>query len=74
MPPLPKTNCWTNGHKEMLNVTIEPMIRKMNKAIILGDFNCREVNWETLECEGNENTQGNGILKMTVTPKGQARG
>ena len=54
----PKTNMWEiNTYKNMHNetrATLEGMIRKNYKVLLVGDFNSKEINWEKLEIQENE--------------------
>ena len=53
----PKTNTWRlEEHKEMQNEVLEcidNVIRKDKKAMLVGDFNCKGVNWEEMEVNSN---------------------
>ena len=51
----PRTNAWDiNEYKQMQQETknsITDMIESDNTVLLVGDFNCKEVNWEELELE-----------------------
>ena len=53
----PKTNAWKlEEHKEMQKEVLEcmdSMIRKDNKILLMGDFNCKNVRWEEMEIDRN---------------------
>ena len=66
----PKTKTWNEErYKNMLNKTecfLKKEIQNNKKVILTGDFNCKEVNWENYEAEGNNFTWGNRLLKLTT--------
>ena len=66
----PKTRNWNEEkYKSMLDKTerfLQNQIHNSKKVILTGDFNCKEVNWENYEAEGNEFTWGNRLLKLTT--------
>ena len=65
VPPI--TNAWTkNDHEVMLEETINEMERLVlrNKNVfIVGDFNCKEINWEEGTYRGGENSWSNKLMK-----------
>ena len=66
----PKTNSWkTDEYEKLLNDTTENLRRiiKLNKKVLLaGDFNCKDVNWDTFESFGSENSWGEQLLTLTM--------
>ncbi len=46
--------------------SINQIIGNSKEMLLLGDFNCKEVKWESYECEGDENNRGNKILKLAM--------
>ena len=67
----PKTNTWGLAeHQEMQRevlTSLGKMLRKDKKILLLGDFNCKNINWDAMEiCEnggprgGRTITDGNG--------------
>jgi len=66
----PKTSAWrVTEYKEMLKDTIgslEEMMRSNKKVILMGDFNCGEVDWENLDTHGSEDSWGSIFLQMTL--------
>ncbi|XP_050725009.1 uncharacterized protein LOC127002828 [Eriocheir sinensis] len=53
----------------MIEDTIQSLSRllKANKRVLLvGDFKCKEVNWETFESGGNETAWGERFLRLTM--------
>lgn len=66
----PKTRAW-NGeeYEEMLNDTcrcLERLLKESRNIILMGDFNCKEVNWEEWDTEGGEDSWGNRILNLAM--------
>ncbi len=65
----PKTNTWsTEEYDEIIEDTITCLknLIKSRKVLLVGDFNCKEVNWETYEGEGGKDAWGDRFLKMTT--------
>ena len=56
MPP--KTNTWKlEEYKAMQKDVLkclDDMMRKDRKVLLVGDFNCKGVNWKEIEGNGNE--------------------
>lgn len=66
----PKTGSWsTEEHKEMLKDTqtsLETIMKQRTELILVGDFNCKEVDWENWQTEGSGNTWGSVLLDMAM--------
>ena len=62
----PLTMAWMKEeHGRMINDTIEELseIASQNKdVLIVGDFNCKEINWEEMACKGSEESWGVRLL------------
>ena len=60
VPPL--TGAWTRtSHEEMRNetlVSLERIIRRSERILLCGDFNCKEVDWEGMEPGYEESSWG----------------
>ena len=66
----PKTNVWKmeehrEMHKEVLKC-LEGLIRKGNKILLMGDFNCRDVNWKELEGKEIAGTWSEKLLQLIM--------
>ena len=68
VPPL--TNAWRRDeHWNMLEDTIrelEETIGKEEDVMIIGDFNCKEVNWEEKDCQGGEGSWSDRLLSWAI--------
>ena len=57
----PKTRAWSEvDYHKMLDDTViclQKMVSKSDNILVMGDFNCKEVQWEDWSTEG-----GGGIL------------
>ena len=66
----PKTRSWNSlEHKEMQKETLlnlEKLIDCCGNLTIMGDFNCKEVNWEEWTTEGSDESWGSEILKLAM--------
>ena len=66
----PKTRSWNEErYKNMINRTVdflENEIPNNKKVIVTGDFNCKEVDWENFETEGEEDSWGNRLLRLAT--------
>ena len=66
----PKTNTWKlEEHKEMQKEVlrcIEKMLERDKKVLIVGDFNCKSMNWAEMEVTGNEGLWSEGLLQMAM--------
>ena len=66
----PKTKYWTTEeHEQMLRDTVESLewiIRGSKRVIMVGDFNCNNVKWETFEGDEDERSWGNRLLNLTL--------
>ena len=48
------------------NDSLEGMMKNNKKVILVGDFNCGNIDWENLEAPGNENSWGNRLLQLAM--------
>ena len=68
VPPL--TNAWTKrDHEIMLKETMnemEKIVSRDKNVLMVGDFNCKEINWEERTCRGGENSWNNILLSWAV--------
>ena len=66
----PKTNTWGLAeHQEMQRevlTSLGNMLRKDKKILLLGDFNCKNINWEVMEVCGNGGRWGEELLQMAM--------
>uniref|UniRef100_A0A0P4VVH6 Uncharacterized protein n=1 Tax=Scylla olivacea TaxID=85551 RepID=A0A0P4VVH6_SCYOL len=66
----PKTNSWSKeDYEKIIEDTIKCLskLTKINKRLLLvGDFSCKEINWETFKAGGNETAWGERFLKLTT--------
>ena len=66
----PKTNTWRlEKHKEMQKEVlkcIDNIIRKDKKAMLVGDFNCKGVNWEEMEVNNNADVWSEEVLQLAM--------
>ena len=66
----PKTNTWTNEeYDKMIEDTLKDLnriIRKSKIVLLVGDFNCKEINWESFEAGGNQSEWGERFLNLTM--------
>ena len=66
----PRTNAWEiNEYKQMQQETINSitaMIKTDNKVLLLGDFNCKEVNWEEIELDEGAGAWGEELLQTMM--------
>ncbi len=66
----PMTNGWRKEeHKEMLVDVLkglEKIVMENSDIVIVGDFNCKEINWETLTTTGSKNSWSNRQLNWVV--------
>ena len=42
------------------------MIRKDNKILLMGDFNCKNVRWEEMEIDGNAEPWSKEMLQLAM--------
>ena len=65
----PKTASWTTeAHGNLIDNTIrtlEEAVRSCKHVILTGDFNCKNVKWESFEADGDD-TVGAKVLKLTT--------
>lgn len=66
----PKTRAWNNiEHRELLiesRLEMNELIRHCGDLTVLGDFNCKEVNWEEFTTDGGEESWGSEVLNLAV--------
>ena len=66
----PKTNAWsTEEYQNMLRETTDQLyslVEGSNKPILLGDFNCKEVNWEQYTTPDSDESWGNALLNLVM--------
>ena len=65
----PKTNTWKlEEYKAMQEVLkcLGNMMRKDIKVLLVGDFNCKGVNWKEMERSGTEGTWSEEMLKLVM--------
>ena len=67
---LPRTNTWKPEEyktlqKEVLKCLAD-MMRKDRKVLLMGDFNCRGVNWKEMEGSGTEGSWSEEMLKLVM--------
>ncbi len=64
----PKTNEWTEElYKKKLENAIEclrRLLKEKDKILIIGDFNCKEVSWESWSAEGSEASSGSKVSEL----------
>ena len=62
----PKTSAWTREeHEAMIGDTmkeLEDLTSKGKDMVIVGDFNCKQVNWEEGTCHGEEYSYSDRLL------------
>ena len=66
----PRTNTWKleeykTMQKEVLKCLAD-MMRKDKKILLMGDFNCRGVNWKEMEGSGTEGSWSEEMLKLVM--------
>ncbi len=66
----PKTKTWNRQeHEQLLSETKEWLVKKIkenNKIVIMGDFNCKEINWEEWNTRRGEDSWGDKVLKLAM--------
>ncbi len=66
----PMTNAWRKEKYEEMLVDVfkglEKLVMESSDIVIVGDFNCKEINWETLTTTGSENSWSNRLLNWVV--------
>ena len=66
----PKTNAWEeveyNGKLENTKVCLHNILQGNREAILMGDFNCKEVCWESWTTNSSEESWGNTVLEMAM--------
>ncbi len=64
-----KTNAWTEELYKKLKDTMEclrRLLKEKNKILIIGDFKCKEVSWESWSTEGSEASWGKKVLELVI--------
>ena len=66
----PKTNAWEindyRGMQQELRKSMEDMIGKNNKVLLVGDFNCKEIDWEEMEIHVNAGSWCEELLQTMM--------
>ena len=66
----PKTLAWSaEEYKTMLKDTsdcLDSMAKEGNKLLLMGDFNCKEVDWEEWSTTGSEESWGGVLLRVMM--------
>ena len=66
----PMTNAWTKrDHDEMLKETmkvLETIVTKNKNVFVIGDFNCKEINWEEGTYQGGEDSWGCKLMTWAM--------
>ncbi|MPC51248.1 hypothetical protein E2C01_045092 [Portunus trituberculatus] len=66
----PKTNTWeTEEHKDMQREVIkclDNMIRRDRRILLVGDFECKKVNWREMEVMDNAGQWSEKVLQLTM--------
>ena len=68
MPP--PTRAWSNEEYEVLITdsfeVLHSLFLEKSRLILVGDFNCKEACWETIDTETNEETWGVKLMDLTA--------
>ena len=68
VPPL--TNAWLRQeHETMLEDMIgelEEIVSQDKDVLIVGDFNCKDINWEDGTCQGGENSWSEKLMSWGI--------
>ena len=59
--------------KEVLKC-LDDMIRKDKKVLLVGDYNCKGVNWKEMEESGNEGSWSENMLQLAMENTGSMDG
>ena len=66
----PRTNTWElERYKEMQCEVwrcLDDMIRESKKVLLVGDFNCKDINWEEMEIRGNTNPWSDKLMQLAL--------
>ena len=66
----PYTRTWKRDEHEQLRndsvATIQRLIDRKNRIIVMGDFNCGEVDWENMDAGNNEESWGNRLMELVM--------
>ena len=66
----PRTNTWgLDKHKEMQKevlTSLDNILRKDKKILLLGDFNCKNIDWKEMEICENAGQWGEDLLQMAM--------
>ena len=65
----PKTNAWNRSEYEnTLEDTVketEEMVGKGKDVMTVGDFNCKDINWEDKTAQGGDNSHSERLLSWS---------
>ena len=66
----PKTNAWElEKYKEMQYEVwrcLDDMIRKSRRVLLVGDFNCKDINWNEMEMSGNDSPWCDKLIQLAM--------
>ena len=66
----PQTSAWKREeYEDMLNVVLQKLgeiVTEEKDFMIVGDFNCKEINWEEETCQGGENSWSDRLLNWAT--------
>ncbi|XP_050714228.1 uncharacterized protein LOC126997279 [Eriocheir sinensis] len=66
----PRTNAWkAREYEVMIQDTVsclDGMLRESERIILMGDFNCKEVEWEDWRTQGTEESWGGRLLQLAM--------
>ncbi|XP_076062422.1 uncharacterized protein LOC143037755 [Oratosquilla oratoria] len=66
----PKTSAWKEiEHKKMLDDTrksLNEILMGKGNLVVMGDFNCKEICWDSMTVQGGDDSWGNVLLDMTM--------
>ena len=64
----PKTNMWKLEEYKAMQVLkcLGDMMRKDRKVLLVGDFNCKGVNWKEMEGSGNTGSWSEEMLQLVM--------
>ena len=66
----PKTNAWElEKYKEMqceVWKCLDDMIRESKKVLLVGDFNCKDINWKEMDVRGSVNPWSDKLMQLAM--------
>jgi len=66
----PKTGSWTKQEHDIMTEDVlqnlTKILKERKRVILVGDFNCKEINWENYECGGGDETWGGRFLNLIM--------